>query len=141
MKRISIEARFVVRFEQRITDAQFAALESGDTHIEEIVDETKAYDLAPTTGEADYEWDIVPPNPRPRRKKPKPKSLSTKQLAMLRSIRDHGDPLHNVYGQTARGADGTHTSLIRRNLIASYLRPVWHLTDLGAAVLAGIRSP
>lgn len=61
----------------------------------------------------------VVPDPGPRPEPPKrERPLTWTQRRMLIGVRDHGNYLHGVHGQSAHGgADGTWRSLVRRGLL------------------------
>ena len=71
MKTIEITARFEVRFTKRLTDAQVADLESG-TDVENLIDESEAYQRAATEGECEMEWDYAALKPKKSKKAAKP---------------------------------------------------------------------
>lgn len=60
---------------------------------------------------------------------------SDAMLAMLRSLRDSGDPFRHLSGQSAMGgAEGTRAALVRRRWMVSTTAG-WHITEAGLAAL------
>jgi hypothetical protein len=70
MKTIDVTARFEIRFKHKVTNEQFAQLESGIS-VETFIDESDVYQRLSSEGECEMDWDFDPVTKKAKGKKRK----------------------------------------------------------------------